>query len=150
MRISRISMELDNALIGDAGGLVQAVDILRYNGSDRAAADQLRNGAVTAVWGCCAKSLIHCKTPPPGFAARLLGGEKIREVDRRHAGPDPAGAAEIGNARLGADAGSGKDDRAARSRDRSSELGNFSIDRHAVSLANVPRRAKLGVRSWRP
>ncbi len=140
-------MELDDALVRDAGGLVQTVDILRDHGSDCAAADQLGDGAVTPVGGRGAKSLLHREAPPPGFAPRLLGGEKIREVDRRHAGPDPAGAAEIGNARLGADAGSGKDDSAARPHDRSGEVGNFSIDCHAASLANWPRRAKPGVRS---
>jgi hypothetical protein len=124
-------MELDNPLAGDAGGLVQTVDILRDHRSDRAAAHQLGDGAVTPVRGRCAKSILHCKTPPPGFAARLLRGEKIREVDRRHAGPDPAGAAEIGNSGLGADPGSGKDDGTARPRDRSGKLGNISIGGHA-------------------
>jgi len=28
------------------------------------------------------------------------------------------------------------------------EIGNFLIDRHAASLANVPRRAKCGVRCF--
>src|SRR5438477_6656464 len=137
MGVSGIAMELDDALVGDAGGVVQTVDILRDHGSGGAAADELRNGAVTAVRGRCAKGLLHCKAPLPSFAPRLLRGEEIRKVDRRHARPDPAGAAEIGNPRLGTDPGSGKDDGAARPRYRSGELGNFSIDGHAGSLANV-------------
>src|SRR5437763_4973677 len=137
MGVSGIAMELDDALVGDAGGLVQTVDILRDHGSGGAAADELRDGAVTAVRGRCAKGLLHCKTPSPSFAPRLLRGEEIRKVDRRHTGPDPAGAAEIGNARLGADACSGKDDGAARPRDRSGELGNIWIYGHSGSLANV-------------
>src|SRR5690349_7117486 len=128
MRISRISMELNDPLLGDAGGLVQPVDILRDHGGGRAAADQLGDGAMAAVRGSCAKGLLHCEASPPSLAPRLLRGEEIRKVDRRHAGPDPAGAAEIGNARLGADPGTGKDDSAARPGNRSGELGKF-LDR---------------------
>ena len=101
---------------------------------------------MTAVGGRCAKGLLHREAPPPGFAPRFLRGEEIREVDRRHAGPDPAGAAKIGNPGFGADPGSGEHDGAARPRDRPGELGNFWVDGHAAILANAPRRAKPAVR----
>ena len=49
----------------------------------------------------------------------------------------PPGLRKSGMPELGADAGSGKDDSAARPHDRSGEVGNFLIDCHAASLANL-------------
>src|SRR5258708_2980377 len=56
------------------------------------------------------EKLLHLEAATPGLAPRLLRGEKLIEIDRRHLGPNAAGAAEIGDAAFGADAGAGEDD----------------------------------------
>ena len=114
VRVGRVAVQFDDAIPGDAGGLMQPVDVLGDDRRRRAAADQRSDRAMAAVGRRGAKGLLHRKAPAPGLAARLLRGEKIGEIDRRHLGPDAAGAAEIGDARFGADAGAGKDDGAAR------------------------------------
>src|SRR5260370_361885 len=81
--------------------------------------------------------------PPP----RRIRGEAVREIDRRHARPDPSGAAEVWNSRLGADARTGEYHSLARALDRPGELRDLMSDRHAGSLANDWRRAKPRVRS---
>ena len=99
--------------------------------------------AMAAVGLRGAKGLLHREAAPPGLAARLLRGEEIGEVDRRHLGPDAAGAAEVGDARFGADAGAGKDDGAARFVDHAGEFGDVGVIGHGVIVANAPRRAKF-------
>src|SRR6516225_11855154 len=112
-------------------------------------ANELGDGTVAAVRLRIAPGVVGLEAPPPGFAPGFLGGQKIRKIDRRHLGPDPAGATEIGDPRLRANARTGEHDGLARPVDNASELGYLMIVRHAGSLANQPRRAKFGVRSLR-
>src|SRR6516162_2314241 len=128
---------------------MEAVDILGDDRSDGTAADELGNSTVTAVRLRISPGVVGLEAAPPGFTPSLVGGEEIREIDRRHLCPDPAGAAEIGNPRLGADAGTSEDNSLTGALDDAGELGDLMIDRHSGSLANQPRRAKLAVRSWR-
>ena len=122
---------------------MQPVDVLGDDRRRRAAADQFRDGAMAAIGRGGAKGLLHRKAAPPGFAPRLLRGEKIGEIDRRHPGPDAAGAAEIGDARFGADAGAGKDDGTARPAINAGELGDVAIESHARDCRqNSAARAK--------
>ena len=100
-----------------------------------------------AAIGCGgAKGFLHRKAAAPGFAPRLLRTQKIGEIDRRHPGPDAAGAAEIGDAQFGADAGAGKDDGAARVGDQSAKFGDIGIVRHGAIVAKLRPRAKPDVR----
>src|SRR6516164_11426885 len=128
---------------------MEAVDILGDDRSDGTAADELGNSTVTAVRLRISPGVVGLEAAPPGFAPSFLGGEEIRKIDRLHLCPDPAGAAEIGDPRLRANARAGEHDGLARPVDNSSELGYLMIVRHAGSLANQPRRAKFGVRSLR-
>src|SRR5262245_62819207 len=100
---------------------MQAVDVLGDDRRDRTAADELGDGAVTAVRLRFAKGVLHRKAPSPGLAPRLLRSEKVRKVDRRHARPDSTGAAEIGDPRFSAYAGAREDDGAACPGDRLGE-----------------------------
>src|SRR5882672_3700411 len=76
----------DDRVIGDPGGLVQTVYVLRDYRRHLAAADQLGDGAMTAVRRRCSKCLFHREAAPPGFAPGFFRSEKIGEIDRRHAG----------------------------------------------------------------
>ena len=116
-------MQFDDPVVGDPGGLVQPVDVLGDHRGDLAAANEFGDRAMASVRRRGAKRFFHRKAPPPGFAPRLFRGEKIGEIDRRHARPDAAGAAEIGNSGFGADPGTGEDDGAVRPRDHPAELG---------------------------
>ena len=149
VRIGRVAVQFDHLRGRNAGGLMEPVDVLGDHRSGGAAAHELGNRTMTAVRLRVAPGVVGLETATPGFAPGLLGGEKIREVDRRHLGPNPARAAEIGNSRFGADAGAGEDDGLAGAVDDAGKLGDLMIDRHARSLANPSRRAKLAVRSWR-
>ena len=142
-------MQFDDLLGGDTGSLMEPVDVLGDHRSGRAAADERGDGAVPAVRLCVAPGVVGLEAPPPGFAPGFLRREKIRKIDRCHLCPDPAGAAKIGDPRLGADAGTGEDDGLVRPFDDAGELGDLMIVRHRRSLANQLRRAKLAVRSWR-
>ena len=95
----------------DAGGLVQAVDILGDDGGDLALAHQPRHRAVAAVGLGGAHQRVAGEAPPPGFAPAHGGGrQKSWKIDRLHLVPDAARAAEIGDAGFGADAGAREDD----------------------------------------
>src|SRR5277367_4548498 len=142
VRVGRVAVQFDDPVFGNTGGLVQPVDVLGDDRSGRAAADQFGDRAMAAVRRGALKSFLHRKAPPPGLAARLLRGEKIGKVDRGHFCPDAAGAAEIGNARFGADAGAGKDDGATRFVDHPGEFGDVGIEHQAI-VANASRPAKF-------
>ncbi len=147
MGVSRVAVQFDDPLARNAGGLMQPVDVLGDDRADFAAANQFGDRTMTAVGGSAAKNLLHRKAAPPGFAPRLFRGEKIGKIDRRHAGPDAARAAEIGNAGFSADAGAGKDHGAARLFDQSGEFGDLRIIEHGPIVANRHPSAKCRVGS---
>src|SRR5699024_545443 len=60
---------------------------------------------------------------PPGLAARLGRSHEIVELNRLHARPDAAGAAKIGNTRLGGHAGASEDHDALGGADQSGQPG---------------------------
>src|SRR5207245_2279630 len=76
------------------------------------------------------ENILHREAPPPGFAPRFLGGEELVEIDRRHLRPDAARAAEVGDPRLGADAGAGEDHRTLRPLDQLGEGGDAIVVVH--------------------
>ena len=129
-------MQFDDLVAGDARRLVQPVDILGDDGGDLAAPHQRIDRAVAAVGFGRLEDVLHREAPPPGFAARLLGGQELVEIDRRHLRPDAARAAEIGYAGLGADAGAGEHDGAARLLDQPLQRGDFWIVSHALLWQN--------------
>ena len=80
--------------------LVQPVDVLGDDRRDLAAPHQRVDRAVAAIGLGRLEDVLHLEAAAPGFAPRLLGGEELVEIDRRHLGPDAAGAAEIGDAAI--------------------------------------------------
>ena len=145
-RVGGVAVQLDDFLGRHAGGLVQPVDILRDDGAGLAAPHQRIDRAVAAIGLRAAEVILHREAAPPGLAPRLLGRQELVEIDRRHLRPDAAGAAEIGDAGLGADAGAGEHDRAARLVDQAGERGNLAVGSHGASLANPAPAAKSGRR----
>ena len=102
------AVELDQTAVRSAGELVQAVDILRdqaeqltalFEFAYRLMADVGLDGFEKLVGGFLELPVLH----PRGFA-----GEKILEQHRLVFCPDAAGAAEVGHAGFGADAGAGE------------------------------------------
>src|SRR5215470_15367563 len=124
---------------------MKPVDVLGDDRGYRAAAGQFGDRTMAAIGLGVAPHVVGLEAPAPGFAPGFFGGEKIRKIDRRHFRPDAAGAAEIWDAGLGADAGSGEDDGLACTLDETGEFGDLIIDRHAASLANQSRLAKFPV-----
>ena len=112
-RVGRVAVELDEPVLGDAGFLVQPVDVLGDDAGNLAAADELGDGEVAAIGRGVVDGLPGGELAPPGLAARLLGMHEVLEVDGLVLGPDAPGAAEVRDAGLGADAGPGEDDGAA-------------------------------------
>src|SRR6184192_3929634 len=97
-----------------------------------------RTRAVTAIGFGRLEGVLHDEAASPGFAARSLRGEELVEIDRRHLCPDPARAAEIGNARLGADAGAGEHNDALRLGEHTGERGGSGVVAHRATLAKPP------------
>ena len=83
--IGRVAVQFDDPRRRHARGLVQPVDVLGDDGADLAAAHQRSDGAVAAVGlGRAQRSSLGREAAPPGLPPRLLGGEEIVEIDRRH------------------------------------------------------------------
>ncbi len=131
MRERGVAVQLDHVLGGDAGGLVQVVDVLRDHARHLAGAVEARQRAVAAAGLGAAELIHHGEAAPPGFVAGLLAGQKFVELDRPVLGPQAAGRAEVRDAALGRDAGAGEwHDGAglvyhlAEPRDRGGEIGS--------------------------
>jgi hypothetical protein len=122
-RVGRVAVQFDDLVLRNSGGLVQPVDVLGDHRRDLAAPHQRIDRAMAAVGERRPEDLLHREAPPPGFAARLLRGEELAEIDRRHLRPDAAGAAKIGDSGFGADAGAGEHDGAARRSDHAGKRG---------------------------
>ena len=106
---------------------MKAIDVLGNDGRGGAAADQFGDGTVAAVRLRIAPGVIGFEAAPPGLTPGILGGEEIREINRRHLCPDAARAAKIRDPRLGADASTGEDHRLAGPLDNAGELGKLMI-----------------------
>src|SRR5215471_9476135 len=82
--------------------------------------------------------------PLPGLPPLGGIGDEVLEVDRRHAAPDAARRAEVGNAGLGRDAGAGEHHQAPRVGDEAGEIGA----RHGRHLGG-PKGSGKGIRRKR-
>src|SRR5271165_4464805 len=89
VRVGRVAVQLDDLVHGNAGGPMEAVDVLGDHRSGGTAADELGNGAMPAVRLRVSPGVIGFEAAPPSFAPSFLGGKEIREIDWRHLGPDP-------------------------------------------------------------
>jgi hypothetical protein len=122
MGIGGVAVQLDHFRIGNAGVLVQPVDVLGDDRGGAAGTDQFGAGAVAAVGGGLSKCVLHVETPFPGFPAGFVGAHEVAEIDRGVLGPDAAGGAEVGNAGFGADPGAGEQDDAIGGVDQAGEF----------------------------
>ena len=93
---------------------MQAVDVLRDDRAHPALLDEAGERTVAGVGRRALERRMGRELAPPGLAARLCRGEEVAELDRLVPGPDAPGRAEIGNARLGGDAGAGEGDDVVR------------------------------------
>ena len=108
VRIGRIAVDFDDAVLGDPCGLVEAVDVLGDEGAGTAGGDKMGAGAVASIGAGGAQGGVGGEFAAPGLAAHVLGGDEVTEIDGFHLRPDAAGAAEIGDPRFGGDASAGE------------------------------------------
>src|ERR1700739_2322570 len=87
---------------------MQVVDVLRDHGRRLAGAGETGERTVPATGPGGGKLCIHGKAPPPSFVAHRLAREELVERDRPILRPEAAWGAEIRNAALGGNAGSGE------------------------------------------
>src|ERR1700758_3513134 len=87
---------------------MQVIDVLRDHGRRLAGAVETGERKVPATGPGGGKLCVHGKAPPPSFVAHRLAREELVERDRPILRPEPTGGAEIGNAALGGNAGSGE------------------------------------------
>src|SRR5690606_57471 len=88
--VSRIAVYLDHPVLGNATRLVQRIDILGDDMGDDAARHQLGDGAMAVIGPDLVPGLFHFEAAAPAFAPCRGIGDIVGEVDRHHAGPDPA------------------------------------------------------------
>ena len=79
----------------------------------------------------------------PGFAALVLAGDEFLIIDRLHLAPDAAGAAEIGHARFGRDAGAGEDHGARDCASRRASSSALLEGRHGAHHSARKRRCPI-------
>ena len=119
--VSAIAMQLDDLVSRHTRGLMQAIDVLRDDGAQRAACHQRRQRAMAAIGCGLLEVAIDHRLASPGFAPHIDRIDEVAKVDGLHARPDATGTAEIRNAGLGADAGAGEGDDALTAIDECGE-----------------------------
>src|SRR5438067_4700765 len=87
---------------------MQVVDVLRDYGGRLAGAVEARERKVAAARLGGGEWRVHGKSPPPRLVPHLLAREELVERDRPVLRPEPAGRAEIGDAALGGNPGTGE------------------------------------------
>src|SRR6185295_5459971 len=80
--IRRVTVQLDNLVVGHAGGLVQTVNVLRDNGQHSALLDKTGERTMAGVRCCLFNHLAAGKFAAPSFPAGFRRSEKIAELDR--------------------------------------------------------------------
>ena len=87
---------------------MQIVDVLRDHRRCLAGTVQAGEREVPTTWPSCRKLRMHGKAPAPSLIAHVLTREELFEGDRPVFCPEPAGRAEIRDAALGGNSGSGE------------------------------------------
>ena len=108
--VGAVAMQFDDLFRLQAGGLVQAIDILGDDVAELAQAGQFGKGAMSPARLDLADLLADLQVTVQGLAAHFRRRHEGLEVDRLVPGPDAAGRAEIGDAALGRDTGTGEAD----------------------------------------
>src|SRR5262245_50942632 len=103
---------------------MQTVDVLRDDVSRLPSPDEFGDRAVAAIRFGLLKCLVRRDFAPPGLAAHVNGGNEVAKLDRLILCPEPAGAAEVGYAGLGAHASAGENADAAALLNHLAELFN--------------------------
>ena len=79
----------------------------------------------------------------PVFDARGVAGDEVLVLDRAKALPDATGAAEVGDARFGAQPGAGKCNRAPRRTQRARGASDETVDRAHLDGVDFRKRITL-------
>ena len=106
--IAGVAMQLDDALCGNARGLMQAIHILGDDMAQYPQIDQCGQRLMAAVGLDVPHGSAEFQMHLPALAARCLRTEEIIEENRLESRPQAIGAAKVRDARCRADAGAGK------------------------------------------
>jgi hypothetical protein len=99
--ICRVAVQLHDVVSGEAGRLMQIVDVLGDDGRNFAGLVERRQRTVAATWSCGGKGRLHVEPPPPPLNARILTRNELIVGDRPVAAPQPSRRTEVGDAALG-------------------------------------------------
>src|SRR5262249_32775209 len=94
-RVSPVAVKLDDLLVGDAGALMQAVDVLSDDARDFSLLDQMRDRAVTAIRLCLCHGLVNGNLSTPRLTPRFFGRHELTKVDWLILAPEPTRAAKV-------------------------------------------------------
>src|SRR5215207_7585791 len=98
-------MQLDHAVGGDAGRLVQPVNVLRDDGRHLALRHQRAQGHMAAARARVLIKIVHGELAPPRLAPRLSAVQKSLERNGLVPYPRAAGRTEVGHTAFGRYAG---------------------------------------------
>src|SRR5690606_15633040 len=93
--VRSVAVQLDDPIVRHAAVLVQVVDVLGDHVGHLALSGEARDGVVPGVGRGADPAGGSAEGAGPGLATLLLVAHEVVEVDRLHAAPDAAGAAEI-------------------------------------------------------
>ena len=130
-------MQFDDLLGGDAGSLMQAIDVLGDDRAQHAPADQRSQRLVATVRLGSDEIAIDDCLAPPCFATHVGGTEEILEWDRLQARPNAPWTAKIRDTGFGTDAGTRECDRAFALGKQRSQTRNVLIN-DGFPLASAP------------
>src|SRR3974377_679962 len=85
--VSSVAVQFDDVFGGDAGCLMQVVDVLCHQAGHLTGPIERCQRVMAAAGLGTPKTVLHGEAPPPVFATHLTAPKKILELDRRVLGP---------------------------------------------------------------
>ncbi len=105
-RVGGISVQFDHPVLGNAGGLMEAVDVLGDDAGTDSCVHQVGEGPMASIGRGRGEHGVRGDLPTPALAAHLLGGQEVAKVDGLHLVPDAPRATEVRDPRFGGNPGS--------------------------------------------
>ena len=138
---------------GDAGCLVQIVDVLRDHRRRPCRGDTAREREMAAAGLRRREMFLHREAAPPCLVAHLAACEELIERNRLRLGPQAAGRTEIRNAAFGRDPGAGKRHHALGlsiiSRSRATAVSRSgAIMLFSRTVRASVAQSRIGVKRW--
>ena len=121
-RIGAVAVQLDDAVGGYAGFLMQPIDVLRDDGRHLALRHQRRQRPMTAARARVLVQIVHGELAPPRLAPRLRAAQESLERNGLVPHPRAAGRAEVRHAAFGRDASAREPDDGPRLRDQGAKI----------------------------